>query len=365
MKTSYESGLRVSEYVLEQRVGTGTFGEVWRARHHVWSDDLVAIKLPTAPEYVRYLQHEGVVVHGLRHPNIVRVIGLDPFADMPYLVMELVRGPALREVIDSHPTGLPIEVVMTMLRGVLGAMQIAHEAGVLHRDLKPGNVLLNLEDRAVDALEIGDVKVSDFGLGVADASTLQSIAQSASLDRDDRLVGTIAYMAPEVRDDRHKHSPASDLYSIGVMLFEMLTGERPAGAELPSTIRASSPAVFDEVFRKLYARADRRYATAAEVLHDLDRRQPPMIPAARATETPKRKNAPTPPPIPHTTRPGGRRSCPTCGQVLDGDDQFCTQCGYQVTARVRRCPSCGGFPGSADKFCIFCGKRLPRDEGAA
>ena len=71
---------RISEYVLEAKVGGGTFGEVWRAHHHVWADQLVAIKIPTDPQYVRNLQREGAAIHGLVHPNIVRAIGFDPYA---------------------------------------------------------------------------------------------------------------------------------------------------------------------------------------------------------------------------------------------------------------------------------------------
>src|SRR5512140_547017 len=132
--TKYQPGVRVSEYVLEQLLGAGTFGEVWQARHHVWNDDRVAVKLPTEPEYVRYLQREGVVVHGIRHPNIVRIIGLDPFGEIPYLVMELVKGPALRDVLKEHPQGLPVETTLVVLRGMLRAMAAAHEANVIHRD---------------------------------------------------------------------------------------------------------------------------------------------------------------------------------------------------------------------------------------
>src|SRR5512135_2030419 len=103
--TKYQPGVRVSEYVLESCIGAGTFGEVWQAQHHVWKNERVAVKLPTEPEYVRYLQREGIVVHGLQHPNIIRVIGLDPYAETPYLVMELVKGPSLKQAIQEHPTG--------------------------------------------------------------------------------------------------------------------------------------------------------------------------------------------------------------------------------------------------------------------
>ncbi len=248
MTSSYQPGLRVSEYVLVERVGVGTFGEVWKARHHVWEREHVAVKLPTAPDYVRYLQREGLVVHALKHANIVRVLGIDPYAEIPYLVMELVEGPSLQKLIADARGGLPISTALTILQGVLRGIAAAHEARILHRDLKPGNVLLNLRGRELPRLTVDDVKVSDFGLGHGDADVLRSIVQSASMDRDNRLVGTLAYMAPELRDGGAAATPGSDLYSIGVMFFEMLTGQRPAGAELPSTCRGDVPAALDGVF---------------------------------------------------------------------------------------------------------------------
>ena len=90
------AGLRVGEWLLTDRVGGGAFGEVYRARHHVWADQLAAVKLPTDPQYVRALQREGTHAHRLEHPNVVRPLGFDPFAQTPYLVMEYVPGRDLR-----------------------------------------------------------------------------------------------------------------------------------------------------------------------------------------------------------------------------------------------------------------------------
>lgn len=355
MNTKYRPETRVSEYRLEEPLGGGTFGEVWRARHHVWDNEEVAIKLPTEPEYVRYLQQEGIVVHGLRHPNIIRVIGLDPYADPPYLVMELVRGQSLRAAIDQNARGLPIDAVTTILRGVLQAMVAAHEAGVVHRDLKPGNVLLNVDQRGLDALAVDDVKVGDFGLGFSDADTLRSIVmQSASIAREEegpRISGTLAYMAPELRDGQQSPSPQSDLYSIGVILFELLTGERPAGAELPSALRSDTPAILDEIFNRLYARVDRRFAQATDVLRELDARIDRKTPVA--TPTPAEPEVKLPPVDRDLHR------CPQCQAITEVDDQFCTQCGVQLVEQVLRCPGCGAYPARTDRFCIACGMRLP------
>ncbi len=348
MTTHYQSGARVSEYVLEQCLGAGTFGEVWQARHHVWENERVAVKLPTEPEYVRYLQREGVVVHGLRHPNIVRVLGLDPYGETPYLVMELVKGPSLRQVLNENRAGLPFPQAQVILRGLLRGISAAHEASIIHRDLKPGNILLHLDGRPLDALTVDDVKVGDFGLGFTNADTARSvILQSGSIERDaqsGQIAGTLAYMAPELRDSGGSATPRSDLYAIGVILYETLTGERPAGTELPGAVRAEVPPALDEIFKRLYARLDRRYESAAAVLEDLDRR------TTAACVTP-----PPPPPSPRTRSLG---TCRQCHQPVASDDQFCTQCGMQLVEVIPRCSACGGYPAPDDRFCIFCGAAL-------
>ncbi|MCK4341131.1 MAG: protein kinase [Phycisphaerae bacterium] len=356
MTTKYQPGVRVSEYVLEECVGAGTFGEVWRARHHVWDNERVAVKLPTEPEYMRYLQREGVVVHGLRHPNIIRMLGMDPYADTPYLVMELVNGPSLRDMLKEHPKGIDVKVAVVILRGILSGVAAAHAGSVIHRDLKPGNVMLNLDDRPLAEVAAEDVKIGDFGLGIGNADTLRSmIMQSASIERDQEstaIAGTLAYMAPELRDGIQEPSPRADLYSIGVVLYEMLTGERPAGAELPSTLRADVPTALDEVFRRMYAHYDHRYESAEAVLADLDARLAPPRPPQPVTTSAGEASHPA-----HQyTR------CPSCRHEVESDDQYCTQCGRQMVDRIPRCPSCGGYPGPHDRFCIFCGAAVPSPE---
>src|SRR5437588_4629400 len=98
---------RVGEYVLQDRIAAGSFGEVWKAHHHVWTDQTVAVKIPTDPQYLRNLQREGVAIHGLVHPNIVRAIGFDPYAETPYLTMEYVPGSSLRPMIQNKSLSIP------------------------------------------------------------------------------------------------------------------------------------------------------------------------------------------------------------------------------------------------------------------
>src|SRR3954464_3010611 len=115
---------RVGEYVLQDRIAAGTFGEVWRANHHVWVDQQVAVKIPTDPQYLRNLQREGGAVHGLQHINIVRAIGFDPYADPAYLAMEYVPGTSLRPLIKNK--SLKVEDVVAVMRQVLAGLGYAH-----------------------------------------------------------------------------------------------------------------------------------------------------------------------------------------------------------------------------------------------
>src|SRR5256714_8920579 len=132
---------RISEYLLDAKVGGGTFGEVWRTHHHVWVDQLVAVKIPTDPQYVRNLQREGVAIHGLVHPNVVRPIGFDPYAETPYLVMEYVPGTSLRPLVQQKKLSVG-DAVAVMRQGLTG-LGYAHGQGGGDRGVKPENILIH------------------------------------------------------------------------------------------------------------------------------------------------------------------------------------------------------------------------------
>src|SRR5437764_1020419 len=119
---------RLGEYILVDKIGQGAFGEVWRAQHHAWADQIVAIKIPTEPQYVRNLQREGHAVHRLSHPNIVKAIAFDPFNDPPYFVTEYVPGTSLRDWITNGP--LPTKQVVAIMKQVLRALAHAHKNGL-------------------------------------------------------------------------------------------------------------------------------------------------------------------------------------------------------------------------------------------
>ena len=344
-----QAGDRINNYLLEELVGSGSFGQVWRARHHMF-DELVAIKIPTDPQYVRNLRHEGVAVHGLRHPNIVRALDLDPYADPPYLIMEFVDGPSLRQVIDANPGGLPITTAVEIMCGLLSALGVAHENGLIHRDVKPANILMEgAGDGREDIERIGRhaVKVADFGLGKAGGVTTASIMQSGSVltEGGRSISGTLAYMSPEQKQGADVDA-RSDLYACGIILFELLTGERPSGTEMPSSVRSEVPPVLDGVFGHSYTRLDRRYASAGEMLEALSQ-----------AGTGRAAAGPTPVPTASDT------TCPKCGKGVGSDDNYCIHCGWQLVAVVPRCPACHEFVNRPDRFCISCGTRLPSREG--
>jgi serine/threonine protein kinase len=340
--SSPQVGDRINNYLLEEVIGHGSFGQVWRARHHVL-DKQVAIKIPTDLQYVRNLQREGVAVHGMQHPNIVRALDLDPYADPAYLIMEYVEGPSLREVVNANPKGLPIGAAVEIMRGLLGALDAAHTAGLIHRDVKPANILLRHPLEQIASVSAAAVKVADFGLGRAGGLTTASIMQSGSLltDEGKDISGTLAYMSPEQKEGKEVDARA-DLYSCGIVLFELLVGERPSGSETPGSLRDDVPKFLDEVFVSSYARLERRYPSAARMLQALN---------------PSGARAGGPWPPPGVVVGGG--TCPGCRGAVQADDQFCIQCGHQLVAVVPRCPSCHAFVNRRDRFCIFCGAKLP------
>ncbi|HEX8524458.1 MAG TPA: serine/threonine-protein kinase [Tepidisphaeraceae bacterium] len=370
-------GQRVGEYILESKLGAGAFGEVWRARHHVWSDQMVAVKIPKDTQYLRDLQREGVAVHGLVHPNIVRALGFDPYGDPPYLTMEYVAGGNLRGLIASR--SLTPNDSIEVLRQVLKALKHAHENGLVHRDVKPENILVHERAATEGYAAEGIVKLTDFGMGRrTNEAVAASIVYSASMNSPEarEIAGTLDYMSPEQRTGENVDARA-DLYACGVVLYEMLTGERPAGTELPSELNTSVPKYLDDVFKRAYTRLEKRFASADAFLTAL----PPMLPRLPATGSGTARPQPTPeprqvlPPLPARTPintidpPAGHRqqhvTCPQCRKPVDVLDQFCMHCGIQLVTTVKRCNKCGAYPDTADEYCIFCGDTLTEQKKSA
>jgi serine/threonine-protein kinase len=205
--------LLAGRYRLEGLVGYGGAGTVWRAMDLVLART-VAVKL-LRPEVAddplaagRFLE-EARSASRLSHPGIAQVhdYGVADPEDVPFLVMELVDGPSLAQVVAAGP--LAPDRTVDVVAQVAAGLHAAHSAGVVHRDIKPGNLLTSLD---------GQVKITDFGIA--------SVIGSAPVMSTGAILGTPAYLAPE-RATGASATPASDLYSLGVVAYECLTGTRP------------------------------------------------------------------------------------------------------------------------------------------
>jgi eukaryotic-like serine/threonine-protein kinase len=203
---------------LLEPIGEGGMGVVWRARHlrlgHQVAVKVLAEPLAQDPQAVQRLEREARTLARLKHPGIVHVLDLGRDGDTVYIVMELVEGRPLSTLLPLAP-----ERARTVALDVLDALAHAHEVGVVHRDVKPANILV--EDG-------GRVLVSDFGL----ARSIDPDRRRETLTSLGQAAGTPAYMAPEALAGGAP-SPAMDVFAMGMVLYEMVTGTRPAGAFAP------------------------------------------------------------------------------------------------------------------------------------
>ncbi|NVI98935.1 serine/threonine protein kinase [Myxococcus sp. AM009] len=209
-------------FELLEMLGRGGMGEVWLARQQSLGRTVAVKLLPPRlakdPEFVTRFEKEATALAALNHPHIIQIIDRGVAGEHYYFVMEYVEGRSLREAMSA---GLTPEKGIKLLLAVARAIECAHDKGIIHRDLKPENILLDGR---------GHVKVADFGLaGIrAPDSRLQLTATSVAM-------GTLNYMAPEQRRDAKNVDGRADLFSLGVILYEVLTGELPLGRfKLPS-----------------------------------------------------------------------------------------------------------------------------------
>jgi serine/threonine protein kinase len=250
---------RIGGYRILRRLGRGGMGEVYLAVQEDL-DRQVALKVLGSamldhPELEERFRREAKALARLSHPNITGIFDYGVFEGRSFIVMEYVPGGSLHEQIAGRPYRL--DDALRIVSKILEALDYAHGLGVVHRDIKPANVLI-----AAD----GTVKVADFGL----AKIVAADAQTPELTLTDHGMGTPHYMAPEqVQSSKHIDQRA-DLYSVGVVLYEMLTGTKPVGRfEPPSRVTSLDPAIDPVVMRLLAVEPEARYATAADVIEAL------------------------------------------------------------------------------------------------
>jgi len=266
---------RIGVYVLLERLGSGGLGEVWKARDPRLNR-IVALKFLSVqrPQDAlgRELLHEARAASALNHANIVTIFEIGESEGATYLAMEFVEGETLRARLGRPP--VPLDEALDIAVQMALGLAAAHRRGLVHRDLKPENVVLRAD---------GCVKLVDFGLAKqlpwSETSTTDSVPSAAT--ETGQLVGTFTYMSPEQARGQ-RVTPASDIFSFGIVLYEMLAGEHPFRAptpmdtlsailhQEPQPVSARSPAALAEVVtRALEKEPSRRYPSAIELAEAL------------------------------------------------------------------------------------------------
>src|SRR5579885_2236243 len=213
------AGKRLGDYELIERIGGGGMAEVYRARQLTAFGREVALKvirtdLSASDEFRARFLREAQAISRLSHPNILPLIEFGEERETLYLVMPLVREGTLRDLIRQREGALPLEEAVTLFLQLCSAVQYAHEQGIIHRDIKPQNVLLQQHTH---------VLLADFGIARDNAET--------RITREGAGLGTIEYMAPEQAIGQA--DKRSDIYSLGVVLYQLLTGVVPYSGSTP------------------------------------------------------------------------------------------------------------------------------------
>ena len=264
-------GRTISHYRILEKLGSGGMGVVYKAEdtkldRHVALKFLTPQSLGSADEKKRFI-HEAKAAAALSHPNICTIYEIDEAEGRSFIAMEYVEGENLRTMIESGP--LELERAIDIAMQTAAALHEAHEKGIIHRDIKPANIMIT---------EKGQAKVMDFGLAKAPGQT--------KLTKEGTTLGTVFYMSPEqvgggVMDRR------TDIWSLGVVLYEMITGRLPFGGdyeqavlyaimneepEPPTALRTGVPMELERIVLKALARKpDERYQHADEMIGDLKR----------------------------------------------------------------------------------------------
>jgi predicted Ser/Thr protein kinase len=241
-------------------LGQGGMGAVYKARQRSL-DRLVAIKiLPLEvgrePTFAERFTREARALARLSHPNIVAIHDFGQADGLYYFIMEYVDGVSLRQLVDKHE--LTPQQALALVPQICEALQFAHEEGIVHRDVKPENILIDKRGR---------VRIADFGL----AKLLGYSGDAATLTRVEQVMGTPQYMAPEQMQRSHSVDHRADIYSLGVVIYEMLTGELPLGHFAPPSQKVSIDVRLDQVvLRALEREPERRYQRASDVKSDVE-----------------------------------------------------------------------------------------------
>ena len=270
------------ELDVKEMIGAGGMGAVYKARQ-ISLDRMVAIKIflfqDNDPRTTERFKQEARSLAKFNHQNIVTIHDVGKRGSFHYLMMEFVEGPNLRQVADAGELS-PSEA-LALVPQLCDALQYAHDKGIVHRDIKPENVMLDRE---------GVIKIADFGL-----AKITNQASELNLTNTRQVMGTLNYMAPEQRERPGDVDHRADIYSLGVVIYEMLTGELPLGRfDAPSKMVEMDGRMDEVVMRALEKEPSRRYQQASElktgielVAHLAPEKVTPVAPVKSSLATPK------------------------------------------------------------------------------
>ncbi|MFA6291131.1 MAG: SUMF1/EgtB/PvdO family nonheme iron enzyme [Victivallales bacterium] len=343
--------ISIPGYRIVRKIGEGGMGSVFEAVQESLGRS-VAIKvlpgkLASDPQFVKRFDREAGTLSQLRHPNIGGIIDRGSVNGTYYFVMEYVADKngntvTLQDLINQRK--LEGNSVLKFTREIAGALAYAHSKGIIHRDIKPSNILIDEHSAA---------RVVDFGI----AQILgEEQTKRLHLTMTGESIGTPQYMSPEQRTDATKADTRSDIYSLGVMVYEMLTGGFPEGAwDLPSELGCDPKwdSIIENSIRKL---PERRFQTMSDFLSSLDvMGHDSSAPKEVTVSAEKVKEERYRTPVPSTIL----GKCPACRVENSGDNKFCNGCGASL---YEACPTCQGEIRVGLKFCGKCGVDIPKQK---
>ena len=325
--TPSPSQMIAGRYEILRELGQGGFAVVYQARD-TRLGRIVAIKRLLAErlqgqegaEAIQRFLRESVAIARLNHRNIVHVFDTDHDELGHYIVLECIDGGSLHEYLREKGK-LPVPEAVKLLEGVARGLSYAHRRKLIHRDIKPGNIMLSRDDGEIVP------RIVDFGLA--------RIGTESTLSMSGYGMGTPSYMPPEQRADAKSVDQTADIYALGKMLYELVTGDRPDNVH-PARI-PPPPALSHIIFKCVETRPEDRYSSVDALLSEL-------APLLTAEGTAQLGTPVAPGTSPH--------ACPACGRPHAREALFCEHCGAGLT---EECPECGRQNPMAAQFCANCG----------
>ncbi|MBS3764329.1 MAG: protein kinase, partial [Planctomycetes bacterium] len=324
MEEDYENigvGDVVQGFQIEEKVGGGGMGVVYRAKQLSLNRPVALKVLPkkyaTNREFVSFFDSETETLASLNHPNIVSIIDRGHEGDTYFFAMEYVEGTTLKRVVEEGKA--TVDFVLRILRQAARALRYVHSKGIIHCDIKLGNIMLD---------ERKNVKIADFGLA-------RILAGGEPEEDEGRVIGTRGYMPPEQQQDIANTDERSDIFSLGAVIYRLLTDHLPFDLP-PDSVEKYRPGIDDQLNRIVMKclekdRAD-RFQTADELLSAVDdyRNELTLV----------------------------RKKCPRCGSANPMEEDVCLNCGADLSILLDVCPECGAENPPEQVECSVCGTNL-------